>query len=122
MTLPRSLLCAALLLPLLAPAPAPAATPTLAVVFVAVDRYLITPNRRVEVTGLVEGESTPRTVYFYGGEPDSAPGLSSPAIRCEKLALLAMASPGKFKLELAGLITSTDPYSYPSCALTRVKP
>jgi hypothetical protein len=112
----------AFLLLSLASLAASAATPTLPVVFVAVDRYLVTPNRWVEVTGLVEGESTPRTVYFFVGSEDYKQSLSSPATRCEKLALLAMASPGKFKLELSGIITNADPNSYPSCALTRVKP
>jgi hypothetical protein len=101
---------------------ASAATPTLPVVFVAVDRYLVTDGNWVEVTGLIEGESTPRTVHFFVGSQDNQQSLSSAASRCEKLALLAMASPGRFKLELSGIYTSEDPNSYPSCALTRVKP
>ncbi|MBF5045662.1 hypothetical protein FGE12_24865 [Aggregicoccus sp. 17bor-14] len=101
---------------------ASAATPTLPLVFVTVDRYVITPSQFVEVTGLVEGEATPRTVRFFAGGYENTQSLSSSATRCEKLALLAMASPGKFKLELGGATTGTEPEEFPSCALTRVKP
>ena len=116
MSLSRSLSCAVLVLSLLLPLGAAHAAPK-NYVFVTVDRYRLDwDTSRLEVTGLLEGESTPRTVwinfpYAYGGYND-------PSERCEKLALLAMSSPGRYKFELA---TEYDEYAR-SCALTRAAP
>ena len=116
MSLLKSLSCAALLLSLpLAPVTAHAAPKNH--VFVTVDRYRLDwETSRLEVTGLLEGESTPRTVWI--DFPHSYVNANDPSDRCEKLALLAMSSPGRYKFELA---TEYDEYAR-SCALTRVTP
>ncbi len=115
MSLPKSATLAALLFFLLPLAAAHAAPKRH--VFVTVDRYRLDwEMSRLEVTGLLEGESTPRTVWI--SFPHGYVNANDPSARCEKLALLAMASPGRYKFELA---TEYDEYGS-SCALTRATP
>ena len=115
MSLPKSAPLAALLLSLLPLSAAHAAPKNH--VFVTVDRYRLDwETSRLEVTGLLEGEATPRTVWIHF--PHGYVNANDPSDRCEKLALLAMASPGRYKFELA---TEWDEYGT-SCALTRVTP
>lgn len=83
-------------------------------VFVAVDRYEVDwANAEIEVTGVLENEPAPRAVVlsFYTYSMD----LTVPLERCEKLALLAMSSPGRFKLE----VRTEHEFR---CALERIKP
>jgi hypothetical protein len=113
----KLLLRAALAVLTLLPAAAAHAAP-LQYVFVTVDRFLVVGNSTatVEVTGLLEGEATPRTLTFSGSSSTST-DVQNKFIRCEKLALLAMASPGRYKFELYQQTT----YNL-SCALTRATP
>ncbi|WP_338863687.1 hypothetical protein [Myxococcus stipitatus] len=111
----RGLRTPALLLSLLALTPtaqAAAETPQLYVpyVFVTVDSYFIRPWAHIEVTGILQGESTPRTLAFSisSSSVDSNQYIS----RCDRMAMLAMSKPGAYRLELT---RSPDVW----CRLTR---
>lgn len=71
-------------------------------VFVTVDAYSVAHNG-MEVTGILQGETTPRVIRFGFEE----------AARCDRLALLAQSRPGRYRLEL-----TTGLYSF-SCKLIR---
>lgn len=112
----RSLRLAALLsLSLgLAPAALAAETPQTnkAYVFETVDSYLVVSNTAVEVTGILEGESTPRTLKFRASITDAAVQFS----RCDRMAFLAMNKPG---LYLFTMVQGTDSSVPVTCKLTR---
>ena len=74
-----------------------------AYVFVTVDAYTVRPSA-MEVTGILQGETTPRVIFFFG---------SDEAERCDRLALLAQSRPGRYLLEM------TNTYSSFSCKLIR---
>ncbi|HET9449706.1 MAG TPA: hypothetical protein VFO83_02435, partial [Aggregicoccus sp.] len=99
MSLPRSLSCAVLALSLLLPLGAAHAAPV-TYVFATVDRYVIDwHTSRIDVRGVLQGESAPSTVslqFYY-----SPSGGNEPSDRCEKLALLSMSSPGRYQFELS---------------------
>jgi hypothetical protein len=110
----KSLTCVSLLLSLLLPLSAAHAATPAAYVFVTVDRYEIDlAESQILVTGILEGEAVARPVaipfYWYGWEH------TAPLERCEKLALLSMASPGRYKFEL-------NHEAALKCALARVQP
>jgi hypothetical protein len=68
------------------------------------------------VTGIVQGDQAPSSwKVLYSGSAD-ANGWAS---MCQRSALLAMAKPGQYLLEI-GLLNSS--YSAPICKLTRVNP
>ncbi|WP_375754583.1 hypothetical protein [Corallococcus exercitus] len=83
-------------------------------VFTSVDAYTV-GHASLDITGTLEGESTPRTFSFWAGG-SSTDGYSIEASRCDRLALLAMTRPGRYLFSWAyGL-----PYSNaPQCTLTR---
>ncbi|GMT98414.1 hypothetical protein KH5H1_25330 [Corallococcus caeni] len=97
----------------LAPASALAApeesVPGVNYVFTTVDAYT-TGYGHFVITGVLQGESTPRTISFDAPAYDA-----SEATRCDRLALLAMTRPGRFQFswfkEYGGY--------YPTCTLTR---
>ena len=66
-------------------------------VFATVDAYTIIDSG-MEVTGILEGETTPRVIAFYN---------SSTAERCDRPALLAQSRPGRYRLELTQLHYTT---------------
>jgi hypothetical protein len=84
-------------------------------VFVAVDAVSVQGNT-VVVTGIVQGEQAPSTwaAYTYGSSSvDPGQWASS----CHRTALLAMAKPGQYLLEIQ------SQGSYPAyCKLTRAVP
>ncbi|NMO22015.1 hypothetical protein HPC49_37915 [Pyxidicoccus fallax] len=81
-------------------------------VFQTVDSYNVVNHIEVEVTGILQGESAPRTVSFWYnlGNIDSAGHLT----RCDRMALLAMNKPGLYLLEMTQTNTSVA-----RCRLTR---
>jgi hypothetical protein len=93
---------AAVLLSTLVPLSVAVAEVQATYVFTTVDSYNITgETNEVDVTGIVQGEASPRTVtlvYWPGG----ADILSSMRTfeRCERLLLMAMSKPGQYFLEL----------------------
>jgi hypothetical protein len=132
----RPLVLAALLVStLVSPAPASAGT-TATYVFESVESYNIigdndmSSDELVEVTGVVQGESSPRTVTLkysprYPSSDRGTDFISSKRTfeRCERLALLAMSKPGQYLLELRQerntVVTETN---YIGCKLTRRVP
>ncbi|QAT88164.1 hypothetical protein EJ065_6638 [Corallococcus coralloides] len=85
------------------------ATYGVAYVFTSVDSYTTGTNHFV-VTGVLQGESAPRTIRFgayTSGFPD--------AERCDRLALLTMTRPGRFHFSYF-----QEYFNYhPVCTLTR---
>ncbi|QSQ23072.1 hypothetical protein JY651_49665 [Pyxidicoccus parkwayensis] len=114
----RSLRTAALLSVCLglAPTALAAETPRFDVpyVFETVDGYAVLNTNRVEVTGLLRGESAQRTLVFYFTTGSTDP--STLVSRCDRMALLAMNKPGLYFFEMtqgqSGFTSST-------CRLTR---
>jgi hypothetical protein len=50
---------------------------------------------RIAITGIIAGQST-QSESFYFVNNDSSAGTAEAASRCDRLALLAMAKPGKY--------------------------
>ncbi|AGC48250.1 hypothetical protein MYSTI_06978 [Myxococcus stipitatus DSM 14675] len=119
MSLRRILHTPAVLLSLLTLAPtAPSAAEppqtNVPYVFVAVDSYNVKQTNQFEVTGLLLGEGTPRTILFTASTT-SAVDVSQHLSRCDRMALMAMNKPGAYRFEVVKGI-----YSYEfSCRLTR---
>jgi hypothetical protein len=86
-------------------------------VFVAVDALEMKANV-FTVTGVIDGESEPRTVTFTFSS-SSTSSERDDVSACQRLALLAMTRPGQFRFEVAG---GTTYYQYPACKLARVTP
>lgn len=83
-------------------------------VFVTVDSYSIVYENVIQVTGVLQGENTPRTLEFafrYFSSYDASQHVS----RCDRLALLLMNKPGAYLLEL----TFKGNSEMGSCKLTR---
>ena len=118
MLMNRSVRAAALLLACLGLVPAAQAeTPREGVpyVFETVDSYHLPSIYQFEVTGILRGESTPRTFTFWSRDFSSfepAQHLS----RCDRMALLAMSKPGAYFLEV---VQPTIDRPIPTCKLTR---
>jgi hypothetical protein len=82
-------------LALLAPAVARADGDT---IFQTVDQVEIVYMSRLNITGLVDGEATPRTVlfsFYYDYNTGTGPARS-----CERAALLTMNRPGRYRLTI----------------------
>lgn len=84
--------------------------------FVTVDSVQLRSNG-VNVTGLLEGEATPTTVFVAtNGSSDTGPSAGL-AAACQRTALLVMLKPGQFQLRLDPMFSS---YSW--CTLVKVAP
>jgi hypothetical protein len=129
-------LAVTLLSTLVAPAPVSAEI-TATHVFVSVESYNILGDSDVsgadvvEVTGVIQGESAPRSVRFYyspkypGSSSTGTDSISSKRSfeRCERLALLAMSKPGQYLLEMRQEREGIQPITYyVGCKLTRRVP
>lgn len=77
-------------------------------VFTTVDAYTVDSSYFV-ITGVLQGESTPRTIRFQ------APGGGTDGGRCDRLALLVMTRPGRFHFSWF----KEDYSTYSTCTLTR---
>jgi hypothetical protein len=82
-------------------------------VFETVDSYLIVDDNRVEVTGILQGESAPRTFAFRGTVSTAAGAQFS---RCDRMALLSMSKPG---LYLFTMVQAPENWMASTCQLTR---
>ncbi|WP_164015853.1 hypothetical protein [Pyxidicoccus trucidator] len=116
----RSLRLAALLSAALGLAPsalAAAETPQVGTpyVFETVDSYLVATHSRIEVTGILQGESAPRTLFFSYNLSTTAFDVGQHVARCDRLALLAMNKPG---LYLLTMVQNGSTFA-PTCRLTR---
>ncbi len=126
-------LTATLLSTLLPPTPASAET-TATYVFEAVESYNIIGGTsstwdQLEVTGIIQGESAPRTVKLtyeakYSGTAGTDYTSSKRTFeRCERLALLALSKPGQYLLEMRQERDSpSNSTYYIGCKLTRRVP
>lgn len=74
-----------------APAPGPA-------VYDTVDAVQVSGSR-IAITGIIAGQSTPSEL-FYTVNNDFSSGTPEAANRCDRLALLAMAKPGKYQFAM----------------------
>lgn len=88
-----------------------------AVRFTAVDSFRISINR-LEVTGIVEGETAPRQVRFDFGSASTNTSVVAQRQSCERLILLAIAKPGQYVLQME----EVGGTSYALCTLERVVP
>ncbi|WNZ61164.1 hypothetical protein QEG98_35515 [Myxococcus sp. MxC21-1] len=85
-------------------------------VFTTVDAVMAySLNGGFEVTGILEGEATPRTLTFMstGGNYESQQGFGT---RCDRMALLLMTRPGHFHLT----VRMPSSYQATTCKLTRL--
>lgn len=83
-------------------------------VFVTVDSYSVVHANGIEVTGILQGENTPRTLEFEFPSFSSY-DASQHVSRCDRLALLLMNKPGAYLLE----VTFKGQWETGSCKLTR---
>jgi hypothetical protein len=107
----------------LLPVPAQAANPQ--VTFETVDSYSLGyglgPDQStygIELTGIVQGENTPRTIVT-----NMSPAYSDSEFigrSCERMALLAQSKPGQYLLQVR--YEATAPHYLLGCSLTRVTP
>ncbi len=90
-------------------AAAAAAQTTTTLVFTTVDAVKMEYANRMFVTGVLEGATEPVTRQIYSSTPEHLQN-------CEKLALLAIAKPGQYLLQI------DYAYSTNACTLRRVAP
>jgi hypothetical protein len=57
-------------------------------------------GRRIIVTGIISGQTTPSTFQYIIFDESASSGTTDSASRCDRLALLAMSKPGKFRFAL----------------------
>ncbi len=107
----------------LAPLPTPAQAEPTTFTFETVDSFTsgfeLGPEQYygIEITGIVQGESTPRTIVFPLFLTNSAQSDVSRA--CERMALLVMNKPGQYLLR----VRRNLPYNeLAHCSLSRVQP
>ncbi|MFP2957944.1 hypothetical protein ACLEPN_08965 [Myxococcus sp. 1LA] len=84
-------------------------------VFTTVDAVQAYSLSGFEVTGILEGEATPRTITFWPehGNYESQQGFGA---RCDRMALLLMTRPGRFQLT----VEMPSFYQATTCKLTRL--
>jgi hypothetical protein len=81
-------------------------------VFETVDAYLVVDAYRIEVTGILQGESTPRTLVFRTSVSDASAHFS----RCDRMALLAMNKPGLYHFTM---VQGAESWIPTTCSLAR---
>ncbi|MCP3141694.1 hypothetical protein [Pyxidicoccus xibeiensis] len=82
-------------------------------IFETVDGIKVVDTIRIEVTGILQGEGTPRTFTFI--QNVSSPENSLYFARCERFALLTMNKPGAYLFEMVQLTNGSSS----TCRLTR---
>lgn len=117
---------AAVLLSTLVPLSVAVAEVQATYVFTTVDSYNIKGDvLAVEVTGIVQGEATPRTVTLtyhpstFSGQGGDYVASQRTFDRCERLLLLAMSKPGQYLLELRQEVEPIGTIEFIGCKLTR---
>jgi len=87
-------------------------------VAVAIEPTAVSSVPRLELTGVLDGGAAPVTQVYTGGNATAAIEVAQ---RCERLALLAMARPGRYALEVVRSDTpSSGRYFVHACRLARV--
>jgi len=93
-------------------------------IFVAVDKVAVAVEPtagmapRLELTGVLDGGAAPVTQLYAGANATAAIEVTQ---RCERLALLAMARPGRYALEVVRTDTlNNGRYTMRVCRLARV--
>ncbi|NOJ77578.1 hypothetical protein [Myxococcus xanthus] len=85
-------------------------------VFTTVDAVMVySSGSNFEVTGILEGETSPRTINFRPQIGDSGAQQGFGA-RCDRMALLLMTRPGRFHLTVHTLASNWPT----TCKLTRL--
>ncbi|NVJ03694.1 hypothetical protein HUW63_00330 [Myxococcus sp. AM001] len=84
-------------------------------VFTTVDAVQAYSGNGFEVTGVLEGESAPRSISFYAAYGDEA-SYQAFGLRCDRMALLLMTRPGRFHLT----VRMPSPLQATTCMLTRL--
>jgi hypothetical protein len=92
-----------------------------AFVFEAVDAVTVRGDEHMQVEGLVQGETTPRTIefrvaYVYNSS-GNYPGVS--ATNCHRQAMFVLAHPGRYTLELDTHSTNPNGSSVADCTIRR---
>jgi hypothetical protein len=105
--------------------PTPAQAQEIQTTFETVDSFNhghnLGPNQQYfgfEVTGIVQGETTPRTVFTHINVIFTS--VESAGRSCERMALLAQSKPGQYLLRVRH--EDLTPYNLLGCSLTRVTP
>ncbi|MCP3166939.1 hypothetical protein [Myxococcus qinghaiensis] len=115
----RVLRAAALLLASVTLAPTALAAetpqPNVPYVFVTVDSYSVVHANGIEVTGILQGENTPRTLEFEFPYSPTYYDASQHVSRCDRMALLLMNKPGAWLFEVSFQYQG----AMPLCKLTR---
>jgi hypothetical protein len=57
-------------------------------------------GRRIIVTGIISGQTAPSTFQYTIFDESTSSGTTDAANRCDRLALLAMSKPGKFRFSM----------------------
>ena len=87
-------------------------------VAVAIEPSALTSDPRLELTGVLDGGAAPVTQLYAGANATAAIEVTQ---RCERLALLAMARPGRYALEVVRTDTlNNGRYTMRVCRLARV--
>lgn len=79
---------------------AEAPLPKVPYVFVTVDSYSVVHANGIEITGVLQGENTARTLEFEFPYAPTYYDASQHVARCDRMALLLMNKPGAYFLEL----------------------
>ena len=82
-----------------------AATPGVAAVYDTIDAVEVAGDK-ITITGIIVGQSSPTERFYFIFDP-SAGNATGGAARCDRLALLVVAKPGKYRLEMTQ-VSSTD--------------
>lgn len=89
--------------------------PDVPYVFVTVDSYTIVDPEHIQVTGVLQGENTPRTLEFEFPYSPNYYDTSQHVARCDRMAFLLMNKPGAYLLEM----TFKDQWQPAACKLIR---
>jgi hypothetical protein len=77
--------------------------PALPFTLTTVDEFERLDDQRLSLTGLVSGESTPRTMELLSGYAGSSVPYTKSADACERAALMMTTHPGRFTLRIAAV-------------------
>lgn len=84
-------------------------------VFETVDSYDLESNVWLKITGILQGEATPRTIAITASYSGTA--YEQHVRGCERLVLMAMSKPGQYYFELRR--STFTPIQLNGCKLTR---
>jgi hypothetical protein len=89
-----------------------------AVVFEAVDAVTVLTDDHLQIEGLVQGETTPRSLRVRVGYVDSSnPGVK--AADCHRQAMIVLTHPGRYALELDYHVANPTSAMIAECTIRR---